>query len=80
MTNYISTILCECGQTISLLDIPNENIYKFVSEDKFNKHSEMIDIEDPDSNTEEFIKCKKCGRLWFLGNEYDQKPRGYIPS
>jgi hypothetical protein len=63
MINYISTILCECGQAISLPNIPNENIYKFVPGNKFNKHSGIVDIENSDLDMEEFVKCKKCGRL-----------------
>lgn len=76
----MSKMLCKCGETLFLQKIPNDKEYKFISDVEYDKYEGMIDSEKLYMEMKSFIKCNKCGRLWFFWDGFNNEPKEYLPS
>lgn len=73
-------IECECGEIISLNDIPSPNQWMIISDMDYDKYEGMIDSEKLFMEMQIVVKCKVCGRLYIYWDGFENKPIIYNPE
>jgi hypothetical protein len=77
----MSKFLCKCDTVIPISGaIPNPIEWLIISDQAYDNYSGNIDSEKLYSEMRSFLKCEKCGRLWFFWDGYDHPPKLYAPE
>jgi hypothetical protein len=71
---------CICGNRISYEEIPNPNEWLCIGDVDFEKYPDTIDHQALYMKMTSFLKCSKCGRLWFFWEGFDRPPTPYSPE
>jgi hypothetical protein len=66
-------ILCDCGFTIPLGDIPSSNQYLIISDVEFEPFFEQkVNAVDVYAAMKLVVKCPECGRLHIFWDGFDK--------
>ncbi|MEA5404416.1 hypothetical protein VB776_15895 [Arcicella sp. DC2W] len=69
-------IKCNCGNIIGLGDIPSPNQWLVIADEEYDQlfNSELVSPDAVYSEMKIVVECKKCKRLMFYLNGFDEMP------
>ena len=73
-------IKCKCGNKISYGEIPNPNELLVISDIEYDEFSGSIDSEKLYKQMKSILQCKKCNRLLYFHNGFENEPVVYVPD
>ncbi len=76
----MASILCKCGERLQLGLIPNPTEWLTVSDVEFDSLGVEVNSAAMYEKMTHFLKCPKCGRLWFYWNGFSEDPVCYTPE
>jgi hypothetical protein len=71
-------IKCICGNKINYGEIPNKNEFLIISDVEYDNFSGLIDSEKLYKKMKSILECKKCHRLYFFKNGFNNDPIIYF--
>lgn len=72
------SILCQCGNRISLGEIPSPNQYLIISDKDYDNFQGNIDSEKLYRDMKIVALCNICKRIHIFWNGFDQPPTSYL--
>jgi hypothetical protein len=69
---------CKCGTQLRFGGFPNPLEWIIMSEEKFDKYPSETKISEILLDSDVFIKCPKCQRVWIYWQGFDNSPTCYI--